>query len=317
MAQTLASALKPLPNFTYTKTTGRTTRSGKSQSTTAIVKSVSRGRSFRPKYTPRNIIIENDWDNVDVPDTWPSHLIWPHDIHRAFTYDLRARTQRPKAKSAPANSSKTGPSKAGKSGTSSPNEAKLQKSFPCHATNCPKPKSNPPNPEDQCTCTIAPWDTRNTFAWFNANVSLVDLGPGFGIGTIAQTPFPKGTMLGEYTGLLVPDSFAKPEARYLFDLIGNAPETIAYIDSLRAGNWTRFINHSCRPNTQFELVRVGREVRVCVHVVRNIEAGEEVTIGYGKTYWGTMAESGIFCGCGEKRCRFKRKDEGEEGGEEE
>ena len=50
------------------------------------------------------------------------------------------------------------------------------------------------------------------------------------------------------------------------------------------GNVTRFVNHSCQPNSQFErFVWVGAQRIVLVS--KSIEAGEEITVDYSDNYW--------------------------------
>jgi SET domain-containing protein len=73
---------------------------------------------------------------------------------------------------------------------------------------------------------------------------------------------------------------------------------------MRVGSCTRFINHSCRPNTEFIRKRVSKEIIVCVEVIRHISVGEELTIGHGSAYWEEMAKKGLYCGCGEMKCKF-------------
>lgn len=66
------------------------------------------------------------------------------------------------------------------------------------------------------------------------------------------------------------------------------------------GNFTRFINHSCRPNTQFQkFVWQGSE-RIIV-VSRGVLAGCEITVDYSDYYWRQLNKK---CLCGEPCCRF-------------
>ncbi|KAF2033701.1 SET domain-containing protein, partial [Setomelanomma holmii] len=122
-----------------------------------------------------------------------------------------------------------------------------------------------------------------------------------GIETFALTPFPPGTVLGEYLGELLPfDSNTDPavrDTRYYFEVIGNVSEPLAWIDALRVGSWHRFINHSCRLNAEYVVKRVGRANRIVVEVVKDIGVGEEVTVGYGRDYWRSMSAMELFCGC--------------------
>ena len=42
-----------------------------------------------------------------------------------------------------------------------------------------------------------------------------------------------------------------------------------------------FINHSCKPNTEFEKFARNGEEMIRVRTLKDIEAGEEITIHYG------------------------------------
>ena len=73
------------------------------------------------------------------------------------------------------------------------------------------------------------------------------------------------------------------------------------IDSAWRGNWTRYINHSCDPNTQFQSQNVGMRTEILVEAIRDIEFGEEITIDYSDDYF----ESQKFaCKCGVKTCKM-------------
>lgn len=127
------------------------------------------------------------------------------------------------------------------------------------------------DPESLYDCSQPPWTSRNTYEWFKVNIELRHLGAR-GIGAIALTPFTRGTTLGEYVGELIPLANLTNK-EYLFDVAGNAGD-LGCVDASRVGSWTRFINHSCRVNTEFVLQRLGRQVIVSI-VVRNFIDGAE------------------------------------------
>ncbi|OAY64942.1 Histone-lysine N-methyltransferase ASHH3, partial [Ananas comosus] len=52
------------------------------------------------------------------------------------------------------------------------------------------------------------------------------------------------------------------------------------IDATNKGNKSRFINHSCEPNTEMQKWRVCGETRVGIFALRDIQRGEEVTYDY-------------------------------------
>ena len=71
-------------------------------------------------------------------------------------------------------------------------------------------------------------------------------------------------------------------------------------DAKHHGNWTRFINHSCRASCDFGAVRLQDNVpRLIVRCIRPLEAFEEITIDYGRGYFEPAHR---FCFCGEANC---------------
>ncbi|KAK7052543.1 hypothetical protein R3P38DRAFT_3255694 [Favolaschia claudopus] len=78
-----------------------------------------------------------------------------------------------------------------------------------------------------------------------------------GWGVRAPVRVAKGTVVGVYTGKLIPRAEAAllkgPRKEYCFDLDyaneeGVGEEELYSVDGWECGNWTRFINHSCMPN---------------------------------------------------------------------
>ncbi|GME25977.1 hypothetical protein GTA08_BOTSDO01247 [Neofusicoccum parvum] len=71
----------------------------------------------------------------------------------------------------------------------------------------------------------------------------------------------------------------------------------------RQGNYTRFVNHSCHPNSQFEkFTWLG--VQRIILVSKGIEAGQEVTVDYSGRYWTNLDKE---CLCGESCCRYRNR----------
>ena len=54
------------------------------------------------------------------------------------------------------------------------------------------------------------------------------------------------------------------------------------VDAAIKGNWTRFINHSCDPNTSFEPYNIGGKWRTLIQANRNIAFGEWLSVYYCK-----------------------------------
>lgn len=119
---------------------------------------------------------------------------------------------------------------------------------------------------------------------------------GRGNGLLALCPFERGAVIGECVGLVtkvmgsmhVVESPAGARAHQIWQG--------------RQGNFTRFINHSCRANAQFgEFVWMNTQ-RIML-VSKGIEAGQEITVDYSDGYRQGLEEN---CLCGESCCRYRR-----------
>ena len=74
------------------------------------------------------------------------------------------------------------------------------------------------------------------------------------------------------------------------------------VDASTCGSQSRFINHSCAPNTQTESWFVHGEPRVGLFALRAISAGEEITYDYGWALIGGNRERYL---CGSECCDGK------------
>jgi SET domain-containing protein len=128
--------------------------------------------------------------------------------------------------------------------------------------------------------------------------------PKHGRGVYATREIPKGAKVIEYVGnrVSVKDSDAIAEKQmqyaamrgtghvYLFalnskyDIDGNVPY-----------NKARFINHSCEPNCEVQILRG----RIWIFAKRKIQPGEELTYDYGFTMDSWQDH---VCRCGTKKC---------------
>ncbi len=98
-----------------------------------------------------------------------------------------------------------------------------------------------------------------------------------GLGLFTEQPIPRRRFIVEYWGKLVSDdTAAKLGGKYLFEL-GNGKT----IFGTPRKNIARYINHSCKPNCEIEIV--GNHVYVFSK--RRIAAGEELGYDYGKEYF--------------------------------
>ena len=112
-----------------------------------------------------------------------------------------------------------------------------------------------------------------------------------GLGLFATKPIKKGAFIIKYWGRRLPNKVADElETKYLFEL--NSRFTI---DGSSRRNVARYINHSCRPNAETDVVKG----EVIITAYKNIPTGDEITYDYGKDYFNTFIKPH---GCRCARC---------------
>ena len=98
-----------------------------------------------------------------------------------------------------------------------------------------------------------------------------------GLGLFATEPIKKGSRVIEYVGRVVSKEEAyTSRSKYLFEINKNKT-----LDGKPRINPAGYINHSCRPNCESDIIKG----RVYIIALRNIKPGEELTYDYGKEYW--------------------------------
>ncbi|HVZ52260.1 MAG TPA: SET domain-containing protein [Pseudolabrys sp.] len=124
-----------------------------------------------------------------------------------------------------------------------------------------------------------------------------------GLGLFATEPIKKRTLIIEYRGRRISNKRAAElewirSNKYLFEL--NSRWTI---DGKARSNIARYVNHSCKPNAEAELIRG----RMMFRAVKNIAAGAEITIDYGEEYVDLFfAKHGCLC----EPCRKGKRKKG-------
>ncbi|WKX93049.1 hypothetical protein Q1695_010798 [Nippostrongylus brasiliensis] len=118
----------------------------------------------------------------------------------------------------------------------------------------------------------------------------------------------KGAFIGEYTGELLSDAeTARPERTDTYFFETRVGERLYTVDARMYGNFTRFINHSCRPNATVGMVvweaQLEQLSHICIFATENIPQGVEITISYGQSWWD--AKLRLFsCRCGHSICEY-------------
>ncbi|HSE34501.1 MAG TPA: SET domain-containing protein [Candidatus Paceibacterota bacterium] len=120
-----------------------------------------------------------------------------------------------------------------------------------------------------------------------------------GLGLFATKDIRKGKTIIEYIGyVLDPSRDDERSNRYIFNV--NKKKDI---DGSPRWNIARYVNHACRPNSE----AIDRGARIFYAAKRNITAGEEITVDYGKEYWNDWIKPhGCLCDkCLEKKSSKK------------
>ncbi len=107
--------------------------------------------------------------------------------------------------------------------------------------------------------------------------SLVVKRTAAGLGLFTLRAIPRNRRVVEYTGpVLTSEEVEKRSGKYFFELDAGRS-----IDGSSRENIARYINHSCRPNARGYTTGS----RIWVWSLRKIEAGEQITIDYGESYF--------------------------------
>ena len=113
-----------------------------------------------------------------------------------------------------------------------------------------------------------------------------------GFGLFADEDIEKGDYVCEYIGNIITKNEAEQKIHfnhinqkpnYILQLKEEYPNIIisTYIDSENYGNLARFINHSCEPNLDFEIIRINSFIPHCAFFAnKKILAREEITFSY-------------------------------------
>ncbi|KAK1063814.1 hypothetical protein LTR12_014152 [Friedmanniomyces endolithicus] len=116
-------------------------------------------------------------------------------------------------------------------------------------------------------------------------------------GLIACCAFESRAAIGEFVGQIT-SGLANLDV-----MVGQTDSTTYQIWQGRQGNHTRFINHSCHPNSEYErFVWLGTQRIVLVS--KGVRAEEEITVDYSDVYWQDLDK---VCLCGNAECRYNTR----------
>ena len=115
-----------------------------------------------------------------------------------------------------------------------------------------------------------------------------------GFGVFAAERVSASSKLGELTGEAITVAEAKRRAEGRQRIMIVELSASRALDCTRSTDPMRFTNHSCTPNARIQ-VEAGS---VEFFALRDIEIGEEITVGYGATHH----EGRLACRCGQVGC---------------
>lgn len=119
---------------------------------------------------------------------------------------------------------------------------------------------------------------------YEALVSIAFINDDVGYGVFAEQDIKKGQMIGEYTGIVKKVNFSNKPQDYDYAW-GFPPPTKGIIDAKDAGNFTRFINHSNRPNIDMAYVPINNRWHLAYVANQDIKKDQQLLANYGRPYW--------------------------------
>nr|XP_043632350.1 histone-lysine N-methyltransferase ASHH3-like isoform X2 [Erigeron canadensis] len=127
-----------------------------------------------------------------------------------------------------------------------------------------------------------------------------------GSGVVAEEDIMQGEFVIEYVGEVIDDKTCeerlwrmKRQGETNFYLCEINRDMV--IDATFKGNKSRYINHSCSPNTEMQKWRIDGETRIGIFATRDIKTGEHLTYDYQFVQFGADQD----CHCGAVDCRRK------------
>ncbi|XP_051869513.1 histone-lysine N-methyltransferase NSD2 [Pristis pectinata] len=128
--------------------------------------------------------------------------------------------------------------------------------------------------------------------------------PGRGWGLLAKYNIKKGDFVNEYVGEVIDEEECYARIKYAqeHDITNFYMLTLdkdRIIDAGPKGNYSRFMNHSCKPNCETQKWTVNGDTRVGLFALCDIAVGSELTFNYHLECLGTGK---TVCKCGAPNC---------------
>ncbi|KAL3620454.1 Histone-lysine N-methyltransferase ashh3 [Castilleja foliolosa] len=127
-----------------------------------------------------------------------------------------------------------------------------------------------------------------------------------GMGVVAEEDINRGEFVIEYVGEVIDDKTCeerlwKMKHRGVTNFYLCEINRDMVIDATYKGNKSRYINHSCCPNTEMQKWMIDGETRIGIFATRDIKKGEHLTYDYQFVQFGADQD----CHCGATGCRKK------------
>lgn len=125
-------------------------------------------------------------------------------------------------------------------------------------------------------------------------------------GAYSAKKFIKDEAVVEYTGEVIRYGVTEVRQEY-YEQHGNCGSYIfrlgddQFLDATYRGGVARFLNHSCDPNCQTQIIRSDGKEHVIIYALRDIEEFEELTYDYELPY--EPKEKAIRCLCASIKCK--------------
>lgn len=140
--------------------------------------------------------------------------------------------------------------------------------------------------------------------------AIVRESPIHGRGVVARVALTEGERICQYAGERIgwPEALRRhphdPDQPFHTFYFSIDDDTV--IDGNVGGDFSRFMNHSCEPNCEADMVDVKGKTQIYIVALRDIAEGEELVYNYGLTlderYTPTLKKQ-FACFCGSAKCR--------------